>query len=40
MNDPGEKDNLAEMIPKKVKMLQKKWRSWQQAKCWFTEGKS
>lgn len=31
INDPREKENLAEMMPNKVEMLRKKWRSWQQA---------
>jgi len=30
-NDPGEKENLAEMMPKKVEMLREKLHSWQQA---------
>ena len=31
INDPGEKENLAETMPEKVETLRKKWRSWQQA---------
>jgi hypothetical protein len=31
INDPGEKLNLADTMPKKVERLPKKWKAWQQA---------